>query len=205
MRPTTPAGRGRPDVRSLRARALDDRHRAADAGRRHELAVAARARARSPASARPATSPRGSPAAERKYNLPSAPAGDDLAVRRDRDPVERRRQSAGSSRRRRRAARCAMSRRSRRSRPHFPSGVKATPLTFCVWPSSTRGAPPASGQSRTYDPTRRRRASCRPARLRWLRSARYGLRARCLAAACPAVQIAILPSAPAVTTRPSGS
>ena len=37
-------------------------------------------------------SPRGSPAGDRKYTLPLAPAGDDLAVRRDRDGIERRRQ-----------------------------------------------------------------------------------------------------------------
>src|SRR5881394_3715981 len=31
----------------------------------------------------------------------------------------------------------------------LPSGENATPLTFWVWPSSTRGAPPASGHTRT--------------------------------------------------------
>ncbi len=51
--------------------------------------------------------PSTSPAGDEEIQLSVGAAGDDLAVRRDRDRIQRRRQRARCSARRRRAARCA--------------------------------------------------------------------------------------------------
>src|SRR5690242_11016248 len=84
-----------------------------------------------------------------------------------------------------------------------PSGENATPLTFWPLPSSTRGAPPASGHKRTVR-SHDADASVLPSGetasattgAAWPSSTRSG-------DGLPAVQIAICASPPAVTMRPS--
>ena len=77
---------------SLRARAVDDGDRAADAGGGDELAVAATAR-RAMIGVGPASiSPLSSPVGAEDIDLAVGAGGDDLAVGRDRDRIERRRQ-----------------------------------------------------------------------------------------------------------------
>ena len=114
--------------------------------------------------------------------MPFAPAAT-ISPSRATATAERRRQRHDGRRRRRRAARCAASDHTPALTTDLPSGVNATPLTFCYGLRARAALRRRAARAAPCDPTRPTRATRRRAKPRARRSARCALPAPCRAAA----------------------